>query len=92
MNVDPFTSTIVNQAVVIFGGVALIGLALATAFGMYQPGKLQSAMELNLLPPPLDRAVLTQLKQLTRRPRAQPGPGRCSAPVMPAFRQHSIRH
>ena len=54
MNVDPFTSTIVKQATVIFGGVALIGLALAIAFGMYQHGKLQSAMELNLLPRPLD--------------------------------------
>lgn len=54
MNVDPFMSTIVRQAAVIFGGIALIGLALAIAFGMYQLGKLQSAMELNMLPRPLD--------------------------------------
>lgn len=51
---DPFTSTIIKQSAAIFGGVALIGLALAIAYGMYQLGKLQYAMQLNLLPPPLD--------------------------------------
>jgi hypothetical protein len=54
MNMDPFTSTILKQAAVIFGSITLLGLAMAITFAMYQLGQLRSAMELNPLPRPLD--------------------------------------
>ena len=47
MNVDPFVSTIIKQAVA--AGIA-VGLLVALAYGLVQYSKLQYAISLNTLP------------------------------------------
>jgi hypothetical protein len=51
--IDPFIAAIVKQSLLIFGGIAILGLFIAAAYGLNQYGKLQHAMTLNMVPPPL---------------------------------------
>ena len=50
---DPFVTTIIKQSLLIFAGIAILGLFIAAGYGLRQYGKLQYAMALNMVPPPL---------------------------------------
>jgi hypothetical protein len=50
---DPFVTTIIKQSLLIFGGIAILGLFIAAGYGLRQYGKLQYALTLNMVPPPV---------------------------------------
>jgi hypothetical protein len=50
---DPFVKTIVTQSGLIVLGFLAVGAAIAMIYGVAQYGKLQYALTLDLIPPPL---------------------------------------
>jgi hypothetical protein len=50
---DPFVKTIINQSGLIVLGFLAAGIVIALIYGGAQYGKLQHALTLNMIPPPL---------------------------------------